>query len=184
MMGWNSLLRLPQHQQGRHGKMFIMMPIAFCIGLMTQPIGLAFAIPRTLTATPLDPISGAIGSRQTPIASNLTIAQADPSAELLVKVQRFFDLLFVQAGYSEASEMIAPVLQSEFSPRALERKRQEFEAGAGQFVKIVDEWAESDVVIVEAEFERRTVTFVVSFDANQQIAGVNPVLDFIGEPQP
>lgn len=118
------------------------------------------------------------------IEQSSVVAQATASAALLAQVERFFDLLFVQAGYAEASEMIAPVLRSEFSPEVLQRKRQEFETGSGKFVKILEGQVVEDIVIVEVEFERRMVTFVISFDNNQQIAGVNPVLDFIGTTAP
>lgn len=118
------------------------------------------------------------------IEQSSVVAQATASVALLAQVERFFDLLFVQAGYAEASEMIAPVLRPEFSPEVLQRKRQEFETGSGKFVKILEDQVVEDIVIVEVEFERRTVTFVISFDDNQQIAGVNPVLDFIGTTAP
>lgn len=112
-----------------------------------------------------------------------TVAQADASTQRRETAERFFDLLFSRR-YRVASEYITPVLQPEFSPQALEEKVTVFQRSAGQFVRRLDAEVENDILLIDIQFERQTVTFLVSFDENLLIVGANPVIGFIGETGP
>jgi hypothetical protein len=74
-------------------------------------------------------------------------------------------------------------LKAEFTPEALKRKVENFEQGMGKFVKRGSAKVVDEVVLIDIQFARRTVTFVVSFDDNLKIVNANPVIGFI-ENQP
>lgn len=125
-------------------------------------------------------------SPSTPHPSSVIPAQPgqphspDLSTQRQAMAERFFDLLFSDQ-YAAASECITPELRDEFSPQILEQKSAEFQHSAGPFVKQVKAEVSDDVVLIDLQFAKRTVTFLVSFDDNLLIAGANPMLDFIGD---
>lgn len=126
------------------------------------------------------------GSPSTPHPASATPSQPkqpnppDLSSQRQAAAERFFDLLFSEQ-YAAASECITPALRDEFSPQILERKSAEFQRSNGQFVKQLKAEVADDVVLIDLQFAKRTVTFLVSFDDNLLIVGANPVLDFIGD---
>jgi hypothetical protein len=133
------------------------------------------ALPILVSGSPVTPHPAAVTPSQ-PGQPNPT----DLSSQRQAMAERFFDLLFSEQ-YAAASECITPELRDEFSPQILERKSAEFQRSNGQFVKQLKAEVVDDVVLIDLQFAKRTVTFLVSFDDNLLIAGANPVLDFIGD---
>jgi hypothetical protein len=151
-------------------------------------IGIALAIPAILPVaseaalnskpTVRPAVSPTVRPTVSPIA-----AETNGAAQRKAIAEQFFDLLF-SGRYYAASTYITPVMQSDFSPSALQQKVITFERGAGAFVKRGDAQVQDDIVLIDIQFQRRTVTFIVSFDQNLKIAGANPVIGFIGDETP
>lgn len=102
----------------------------------------------------------------------------DTAVPIQTKAEQFIDLLFAHR-YSEALLYVHPTLREDLTKDDnIVNDVQEFQELAGGFKQRLDSRTDSNLVLVNAEFEALTDTIVVIFDEQGQITG----FDFPEEP--
>lgn len=100
------------------------------------------------------------------------------SSQIQTKAEQFVDLLF-EHRYSEALQYVHPTLREELmKDNNIVNNMQEFQELTGEFKRRLGSRVESNLVLVNTEFETITDTVVVIFDEQEQITG----FDFPIEP--
>ena len=113
------------------------------------------------------------------ILPSTEIAQSSDSAkekQLQTKAEDLINLLGSQ-DYPKVRETLSPELQPEWPPQKIEKIWQELLSQTGGFKKVLDskviETVNADIVTLSVEFEKTTGDFLVTFNLDRQIVGVD-----------